>query len=310
MISGFYMSLIFIGKYSKLENGTILFYTNRALRLYPTYIAILILAAVFDQITGRSVFNVFLNGKYWDFPGVLVLLSNISLIGLDAMVLADPSASHLAIGPAWTLSCEVLFYMMVPFIILNRPFVVATLFFASIMLRIYFDVNDFPKDWNYFLFHSNIVFFLLGNVGYLIYDKAKDYKISKVLGVGVIIFFFAYLSYKTFVYGSFFLAFLDPGVHSIQGILFYSSLTLALPFLFLITKDCSIDRFIGNMSYSVYLLGTPCIRNASYFFKDYDTYWVAVVLSVAVALCIYFLIERPIEAIRIKRANSARACIS
>jgi peptidoglycan/LPS O-acetylase OafA/YrhL len=187
MISGFYMSLIFITKYSKFENGTSLFYSNRALRLYPTYFAALILTTIMHVLADRS--NLFLHATNWGFPMIFGILSNISAFGLSLTF--HFNSFPMVIGPAWTLAEELYFYLLVPFIIFKRPFLLGFIFVLSLGLRVYFHAkhqelgSTFPiNDWNYSFFPTNIAFFLMGYLSYLVYSKIKNYEISRYVCQG------------------------------------------------------------------------------------------------------------------------------
>ena len=59
VVSGFYMSFIITEKYSVLPNGTSRFYLNWFLRLYPTYLAVLVAVVLFQTVTRKN--NVFYN---------------------------------------------------------------------------------------------------------------------------------------------------------------------------------------------------------------------------------------------------------
>jgi peptidoglycan/LPS O-acetylase OafA/YrhL len=50
IISGFYMAMVLNTKY---QNSTLKFYGNRFLRLWPTYIIILVLACIFTPVGGN-----------------------------------------------------------------------------------------------------------------------------------------------------------------------------------------------------------------------------------------------------------------
>lgn len=309
MISGFYMSLIYITKYSRCENGKFLYYSNRALRLYPTYLTILILVTIVYEIVGRP--NPIFSENHWELPLVFATFSNIFIFGADAITTYYNGSPYLMTLPqAWSLGSEVLFYMMVPFIILNRPLVIAVLIAGSISFRVFFDVNDYDGFWNYNFFPSILIFFLLGHISYLIYSKIKDYEMSRYLGIAGIILLLAYIAQRSFAYGNFFLPFLDPYVHTVHGYIFYSIFTIFIPFLFLVSKNSKLDRSIGNLSFSIYLLGTPVIAVAGIIKKDFPslaTYFnhaTVLLLTAIIALCIYFLIERPIEIFRGKRIES------
>jgi peptidoglycan/LPS O-acetylase OafA/YrhL len=313
MISGFYMALILNTKYSQLDHGIKRFYINRALRIYPTYFAILILVS----LLGYKVEFLASLGDYWDFrlfPTLLITLSNIFIFGLDMSVVINPSTSFNFIGPAWTLGAELLFYLIAPLVVLKRPLVAGLLIIGSLILRIYLTQNGYANvPWLFNFFPSILMFFLLGHVGYLIYSRIKTYQISKSIGRGIICLFLVYIAYKSFKYGNFFLNFLDPTVHKIKGFIFYSAITISIPFVFLATKDSRVDNFIGKLSYSIYLLHLPIhflilssTKKLDFFagYDQLDIFGLSLAVIIALSLCLYFFIEKPIEAVRRRVENN------
>lgn len=82
----------------------------------------------------------------------------------------------------------------------------------------------------------------------------------------------------------------------------------SVPVIFNATKSNKIDRFIGELSYPVYIVHFPIIRffsahpfYQSYFLK-YITLGTAVtVISCTFAVMLYFYIEKPINTYRQKR---------
>ena len=82
----------------------------------------------------------------------------------------------------------------------------------------------------------------------------------------------------------------------------------SVPVIFNATKNNKIDRFIGELSYPVYIVHFPIIRffsshpfYQSYFLK-YITLGTAVtVISCSLAVMLYFYIEKPINIYRQKR---------
>jgi peptidoglycan/LPS O-acetylase OafA/YrhL len=306
MISGFYMSLIFINKYSRHENGHMLFYSNRALRIYPTYIAVLIFATVLTEIQGGH--SLLLSAENWASPEFYIPISNILILGLDILI---THGIVPIIGPAWSIGSELAFYLLVPFIILKRPFVVGILIAGSIIVRIWLNTNGYPAvPWTYNFFPSILVFFLLGHISYLIYNQIKKFAISRYLAISGIIVFLVYITYKAYAYGNFFLPFLDPTVNTGQGFAFYVTFTLFMPFLFLATKDSKIDRFIGNLSFSTYLLATPTrqlIDTNQNIFGTENIHLVTLIMTLTLSLNIYLAIEKPIEAIRVRRLKGMKS---
>jgi hypothetical protein len=88
MISGFYMQMILSGKYS---DSIATFYTNRMLRLYPTYLIALALVVALGRF--HAVEDLDLASK------IAVALPNLSLFGMDVL-----SLFHLEPPGRWQLT--------------------------------------------------------------------------------------------------------------------------------------------------------------------------------------------------------------
>jgi peptidoglycan/LPS O-acetylase OafA/YrhL len=135
IISGFYMALILDGKYAAARPWT--FYSNRLLRLAPSYLAAagaalaLLLVLDLHPFTTRARFLAAL-----DHPGGLaaVGLPNALIFGLEALFLLGVTpqgglfwaagdagavkAFTLALVPqAWSVSVELWFYLLAPFLV-------------------------------------------------------------------------------------------------------------------------------------------------------------------------------------------------
>src|SRR3989344_473228 len=162
MISGFYMALVLSQKYEKKKNFYRLFISNRILRIYPTYLIVLIMSIfVYGILFSHASTGKFMFYKVYalsfDFPLLIYLfLSNIFILGMDLVMFLGVNlktgASYLTpdylstnpilhdfmlIPQAWTLSLEFLFYLLVPFIYKKSLKFVILLTLISIILRIY-----------------------------------------------------------------------------------------------------------------------------------------------------------------------------
>jgi peptidoglycan/LPS O-acetylase OafA/YrhL len=293
--------------------GLLFFYSNRALRLYPTYFLVMFLTIVASKTyLGNSGFvyhhrsDFLFDPKYWQFPEIFTPLSTFFLFGQEWTIFSG----MLSIVPSsWTLGCELLFYLMVPFVV-TRPFVTIILMIASICVTIYFSINGYEEE-PFFVrfFPSLLVYFLSGHFGFLIYNKIKDYPLSKYIGIGGIAFFIAYLIYKVFIYEQVFLNFFGPDVRSLKAKIYFLAIALFIPFLFLVTKDSKTDRFLGNLSYSLYISHILVINVVDVFLSPYlglktgILSFAKIVLALNFSICIYFLIEKPLEAYRGKRVE-------
>lgn len=154
-----------------------------------------------------------------------------------------PQLYHFLLVPqAWTIGIEISFYLIAPFIITRKLKYILLFIALSILLRIVLiNIGLYNDPWSYRFFPTELVFFLLGSVGYHFYKKIKDLNINKALLLFIFCFYlgvtflYSYLNipYKVFIYPAFFF--------------------LCLPFIFILSKKWKIDRWIGELSYPVYI---------------------------------------------------------
>lgn len=261
MISGFYMSLILDSKYG--GKSPFLFISNRFLRIFPIYWMVLIFGilgcALSAWLTGEWLFMAPYVKYYASLkPGTWLYLvfSHLLILGQEATLffkLPIPSAvdklpfwGFLLIPQAWSLSLELMFYIVAPFILKKRLRWVLGVMLASLALRfyIYFGLGLNRDPWTYRFFPTEILFFLMGNISYRIYAAFREDP--------------AYLRWTRPVAAVFFGIFLGLPYLAIaeeyRAIAYFCATTAGLPFVFGLTKNLKIDRQIGELSYPVYLL--------------------------------------------------------
>lgn len=202
IISGFYMSLVLNEKYIFKNGSYKLFLSNRLLRLFPIYWVILLLTIGFSIITG-----IVTHGEYWlklqpyvnqyqslNISSFLYLIfSNFFLIGQDWFMFmglnttnghffftsnfwnTDPKLyTFLIISQAWTISVEITFYIIAPFLVRRNIFFTFSIIFLSLLIRLVLISKGLEKDpWNYRFFPNELLFFMLGNLSYKILKKIE-----------------------------------------------------------------------------------------------------------------------------------------
>lgn len=237
VISGFYMAMILESRYKGRVKA---FYLNRALRIYPVYWVCLGTYLVW------GLFNESTNAFYW--------LSNIFLLGGDSLtsqLLGLPNDS-LIIRPAWTLTLELAFYLLAPLLVRlsNRGLLaiattlcVSKLFVAGVLLdKPEFWTNVFlPFEFGYFFagitiwrFRIQIAEAVQAN-SYLTWAAA----ITTLLAAGI-----RYMANEIL---PFFLGdYLLP-----MG--FVILVSFHIPKLMEIFRLSSGDRWIGDLSYPIYI---------------------------------------------------------
>lgn len=267
MISGFYMALILTEKYTKKSDYK-LFIGNRFLKIYPTYWLVLLLALIFQLIyfylnqNSDNVFALFnKNNNLNPLIFITFIISNLIIFGQDLLLffglntttgslfftsnfrLFKPEIyNFFFITQAWTLSLELFFYFLAPFLNRFKNKYLLLIMSLSFGLRLFLYSRGLNHDpWNYRFFPTELIFFLSGILMYRIYRylKTKDFKKFSIYSF---FFYFSFLIYYQFL----------PHERTKQLILFLFTF-IFIPFIFNLFKNNKIDRFIGELSFPVYI---------------------------------------------------------
>ena len=208
----------------------------------------------------------------------------------------DPLWTLLLVPQAWSLAVELTFYAVAPFILRSHITVIFGLMLASIATRIVLLKFGFEGDpWTYRFFPSVLALFLAGNLGYRFYAFYGDTIAS-----------LRHLRYFPFIAVVALLLFSEillPGYAPQEKVPLYIGVTLALPFIFSLTRSWAWDRRIGDLSYPVYIFHILGLRlymtwvTGPFSIVDLICYFAFVVACSALMLV---LIERPMEAIRVR----------
>jgi peptidoglycan/LPS O-acetylase OafA/YrhL len=255
VLSGIYMAAVWNTKYSKIQNGTKYFLFNRFLRLWPTYITLLILTFLvyegFGRPTGNDdyLFTLFREIERVGFTlknSGMILLS-ILLLGQDIVSVNEQLHYLLPVRQSWSIASEVLFYLTVPFFISKSLYKFYFIGFVILMTGKYIVLKHFGLRWSYFFPFWNFGYFLLGCGLYYIsllspvesfILRFKQFRIYVIIAVLLVLFRFGDSSFER------------GGIaHHFTFITIFS---IAAVFLF--DKSVKrIDLFLGNISYGVYL---------------------------------------------------------
>lgn len=270
-ISGFYMAMILQERYA---GRPLAFWRNRALRLFPLYWALLLPLLVLSA--GRLLSSHGTHGAFldpWrlfsgsvDLPGLLLAgATTLSLFGQDLLffVAADPQtgALHfsnalaepgillhrfLPIPVSWTLSLELSFYLLAPWICRLRVRWIAALALGSLALRVGLSHAGLSLDpWSYRFFPTSLVFFLAGVLAWKSGVRMPDRMPTAAraaLWSGLLV-----------------LILLWPGHGERDELLAVGVLAACLPAVFALARDWAWDRRIGDLSYPLYLCHWPVI---------------------------------------------------
>jgi peptidoglycan/LPS O-acetylase OafA/YrhL len=311
IVSGFLITLVLHEKYS----GSLwLFYSNRALRIYPIYWATMILYLIVDVSVDSGAFSaapagleayrlptvtswVAQNGSALGPMSIISLvLTNTFIFGQDFLALirkdgtfsATPDLFYhlfIVIRVAWTLAIELGFYLIAPFVV-RRVRAVAWLMAASLLAQVIcYKSSALDPGWYSRIFPFALAWFMAGALAYHGYLRlrphckepgVKRYAIAATLAVALATLAYPWLP--------------------VARPLYLGLVALCLPGVVLLGRSNPLDKTLGDLSYPVYLihplfqiviLPTPQI--------------VPVVLSLGLAYFLTVLLEKPLDLYRQSR---------
>jgi peptidoglycan/LPS O-acetylase OafA/YrhL len=261
LLSGFYMAMILSGKYAGNISG---FYRARALRLLPLYwIVVVLTLCLYWTLTTEAGSGFMLNVRAAR-PTELVVaaFSNMSFIGLDVgRVLCQlelPGCRALAgltvVAQAWTLGLEVVFYLIAPALIVLRFRALAGLAALSVAIEAVFvwqGVKPFSALGRQ-CFPRELVYFILGVGAFHMYKRIRFQTLwARYCVVSLLVVIAMVIGYEHLFIANY--RDNQAVMNFAIDLAFYLSLTLLVPFLFHATRDSEIDRFLGELSYPIYI---------------------------------------------------------
>lgn len=316
------MALILNEKYVGAKTNWT-FYTNRILKIYPVYFAVLIAliawAAIVHYKGYPGTFDFYKD--YWPLPaGTLfyLIFVNLFLVGIDTVFylginrdgtlfptkninLQQPYVVQFVFNPfAWTIGVELLFYLIAPLIARKKVWVPLLIIALSLTCRIYLasmGLNYSP--WNYMFFPNQLMFFMGGIVSYHIYKKFKIEAPNKWLSIAVFALFLLSITFYNQL----------PGDSYFKQSLLFSFEIITIPFAFIITKGLKADRYIGNLSFPIYLSQSLVLKItvAKAFPKLVSYGFTALAITIVLSILLHHLIAQPIESYRQRRIALKRA---
>ena len=325
IISGFVISFILIELRSYATVWA--FYKNRILRLFPIYYVValgsLVLYLGAPLLTGEPTPFIEVYQSVDAAGWIMLVVSNIVLFGQDVIMFTavHDGVFHLhhdfldsdiltwrglLVPPAWSLSVELTFYLIAPFI-LTRPKLLIALFSLSIAVRLYLmNAGLMHIDpWNYRFFPSELALFILG-------AWAHQYGMPLARRLGLLTHKRSQIVTWAFIGLVLIFVTLDRDFPRLLMIVLF---TLALPFMFHFQKHNRWDRWIGELSYPIYIVHWPIMvmvnvgwdRFASTtMYEGIDETLFICALCILAALILKKCVADPIEATRDKLRRPAK----
>lgn len=334
-ISGFLIQLV-IGKYSQSGERFwyINFYKSRAFRLYPLYWIFTLLFFIF--FNNGMLFDFV---SHQDYLGTIVyLVNNTLLFGQDILRLYayDLQAHHFIfyppfhdnfndvynnhimagsaftlMGQSWTLAVEIWFYLFAPFILLRSSRWIIFCIIIGITSRILWAQNGYLyHTFLYGIILNEISVFLGGALAARFYVHYKNWLstnkgkllMSQLIGFTLLflLLYFYYEGWQVYSTGGGW----NKGLFSVpyNWWLVILLTILCLPFIFQATSRLTWDRFIGDLSYPVYInhFFILEILNTTPLPKDKIVLY-TIIISIITAIILLYLVERPLDNWRHKK---------
>lgn len=337
MISGFYMTLVLRDRYAKPEGaGVGNFYASRALRIFPAYF-IVAGVTLFLCFFGRPLLGWAPQAEYYveawrdagllDGPRLLWLaLTQLSMLGLESFnFLTIDHHGHLAltagvsadarelwrlllVPQAWSLSVELYFYLLAPFIVTRgRKFLVAVALASFAVRVVLWQIFDLSADpWSYRFFPSEVMFFMLGAIACDIYMRRRDGAVAPSNARVGVICLLAFMAVVSVVIGQ---TERPYGVSHALAPLVTAAAFVGLPYLFERTRTNKWDRAVGELSYPVYILHMLVIWivGAGTFEIDRSEFLLVLVLGIGLAIALYRWVDQPMDRFRHRMTTRKQA---
>jgi peptidoglycan/LPS O-acetylase OafA/YrhL len=285
-LSGFIMGTIYGKRMNRFEKAE--YWLSRVARIYPVYVLGLALAIM----------------SQWK-PGISAVI--LSSFALQAYV---PGYSLTLNAPGWSLSVEMFFYLLFPFLAVgltksNLRFTAIAailLWVASQILTAYlfrFHYTGYPSKSHDFIFYfpaMHLSEFVLGAVtGAAFSPSVKKWKV----GLGCVAAF-ALVSIVVGLFPKFSLIpFPQNGLYAPIFLALICTL-VSLPKIGLLENRQLIT--LGEASYAIYILQFPIISTLERYLRESapwltagENFCICVAVLVSVSLAIYFMFERPIR---------------
>ncbi|SEQ23869.1 Peptidoglycan/LPS O-acetylase OafA/YrhL, contains acyltransferase and SGNH-hydrolase domains [Virgibacillus subterraneus] len=299
ILSGFLMALTLNKTYGFTLKGTKNFLTNRALRIFPPYLAVL-LFSVFVVSLAPTIAHT-LNVTMSMPESFAEWFKNLVILGLNN------DAQTRLVPPAWSLHVELSFYIMMALILARSKKIVTTWFILSTAFTVFMVFAGFDYQNRYFPVYAASLPFSIGAMIYYYKDKLTFTSIPVLITLLTI--YILHSGLATLVWN-------DPGTEG-----FYFSLIITvLIIISLLNINKSIfptwarktDSFLGDLSYSIFLCHWPVAAFVTWIFLNGDTekrlsiFLLSFLISHILAIIINLFIEKNVQKIRNRVRGNAQ----
>jgi len=302
-ISGFYIQLLIKEFQKNQTHWRLNFYKSRIIRLYPTYAIYMLGILIFFPTTIRIDPPTLSTSNYF-----LFITDNLFIFTQSIMIFFHKYFTIIPVS--WSLSLELMFYFLASFILTKRTNLIISIVIASILCRITLSqLGYFNSGWQYAFFPNEISIFLCGSLSYTFYEKyLKDNNKAfiRIIG-GFLILFLIYFDVKGWEYisgGSW-----DNKNSCGVPLRWWMVLILtciSIPFIFKFSKYSKIDRYIGELSYPIYLGHFFAIFMIKDYFPEQYQSITVIMITLILSLIIMHTVEIPLFKLRQSYKNKKK----
>jgi peptidoglycan/LPS O-acetylase OafA/YrhL len=316
LISGFYIFYILEKKYASIGS----FYLNRFLRLYPSYLTVLLLSVILSVTIGTAAHFMTVGEmaeKYASltpFSAIFVLFSNASMLFQDLIMFlkigsdgqlafspdfyleADPAYRLLILPQAWSLSLEITFYLFAPLLVRLSSWQLVLVATGCFLARLYTYSQGLQYDpWNYRVFPFEAAMFIIGGLMFRTSEVLRGIPVTRRLSTVLVVTLLAYCVFYPAL----------PNWRYQMFIVKYDAflflLAASLPFLFVGQQYAGLNKFLGELSFPLYLNHLFALNLAKLFFPSpVGAMFFGSAIALLLSVIMVKLIEEPTDRMRQK----------
>jgi len=302
ILSGYLMTYIMQHTYSYSFKGIKRFISNRLLRLYPIYWAVLLISTAILFYIGDNSLSY--HSKLYLPHGLTEIIQNLTFIYWDFF----PTKASPRISPtSWALTIEIFFYILIGLGISRSKKNVIIWCVLSIVYFAYTHFQNLGFTYRYHNIISGSLTFSIGAITYFwkneLSNLLRKISITQLIIIAIANIAITYLSRKI-------------GLSIIENFCFYLNYLIHMSIIILLMdiktskRLKKIDIFIGRFSYPIYLIHwqiglliTFSIYNSSVIGlhkKGLIVFFATILLTIIVSYFLIKLIEEPIDKVRKK----------